>query len=218
MRTRVKVCGVTSEESAMAAVEAGADAVGFVFHPKSPRAIRPDEAFDISAVLPPFVQSVGVFVDESVDRFMSIEEQCPTDLSQLHGRESEGVVRQCGPRLIKSVAFDAGTIVDELARWDAVEEVDAILVDGSAAGEGGKGEAFDWGVLAGLFGEGGWRGRARLIVAGGLTAENVGSAIRALRPWAVDVSSGVESAPGVKDPGKLAAFCRAVREADGSLG
>jgi len=206
-RTRVKICGITDEEGLFAAAEAGADALGFNFHPKSRRFIEPDEAFELIALLPPFVSTVGLFVDASVDRFTDIEEVCPTDMTQLHGAESEATVRACGPSLIKAVRFEAGSIERELKRWEAVEEVDAILVDGSA---GGAGETFDWAALGAL--RAGMK--KPLLLAGGLTPANVGEAIRVVRPWAVDVSSGVESEPGVKDRGLIAAFCAAVREAD----
>ncbi|HMN42756.1 MAG TPA: phosphoribosylanthranilate isomerase, partial [Phycisphaerales bacterium] len=144
-RTRIKICGITDEEGLFGACDAGADAVGFVFYSKSRRFIEPDEAFDLISFLPPFVSSVGLFVDASVERFSDIEEVCPTDRSQLHGNEPEDVVRQCGPGVIKAVRFDGATIERELKRWSAVEEVDAILVDGSS---GGEGVAFEWAELA----------------------------------------------------------------------
>lgn len=207
-RTRIKICGITDEEGLFGACDAGADAVGFVFYSKSRRFIEPDEAFDLISFLPPFVSSVGLFVDASVERFSDIEEVCPTDRSQLHGNEPEDVVRQCGPGVIKAVKFEAATIERELKRWSAVEEVDAILVDGSS---GGEGVAFEWAELAKVKSA----CKKPLILAGGLTAENVGEAVRVVRPWAVDVSSGVESGPGVKDRGLMSAFCEAVRRADG---
>ena len=206
-RTRIKICGITDEEGLFAASDAGADAVGFVFHPKSRRFIEPEEAFELVGLLPPFVASVGLFVDAGVDRFSDMEELCPTDLSQLHGNESEQVVRDCGPKVIKAVKFDAATIEKELARWDKVDEVDAILVDGSA---GGAGETFDWNALAKVKSA----TSKPIILAGGLTPANVAEAIRIVRPYGVDVSSGVESEPGQKDRTLIAAFCRAVRGAD----
>jgi phosphoribosylanthranilate isomerase len=209
-RTRIKICGVRDEESAFAAADAGADAIGLVFYPQSPRYIEPDEAWQLVGMLPPFVSSVGLFVNADIDRFMMIEEECPTDMSQLHGHEPEDLVKQCGPNVIKAVRFDPTTIADDLERWDRIDEVDAILVDGSA---GGQGTSFDWTKLAAA--------RERLskplILAGGLNSENVGEAIRVVRPFAVDVSSGVESSPGVKDLDMIEAFCRAVRRADAEL-
>lgn len=206
-RTRVKICGIRTPEGADAAVEAGADAIGFIFVPSSSRHVEPEDAAAIMAGLPPFVTTVGVFVNASLEKFLDIEEDCPTNYVQLQGNEDVTLVRQCGPSLFKAVRFDSGTIRADLERWDSIEEVDAILVDGSA---GGAGTAFDWNALKPHL-----EGLAKpIIVAGGLTPENVGEAIRALRPYAVDVSSGVESAPGVKDPALMRAFCKAVREAD----
>lgn len=206
-RTRIKICGITTEDALFAACDAGADAVGFVFHPKSRRFIEPEDAFDLISLLPPFVSSVGLFVDASVDRFSDIEEVCPTDRSQLHGNESEDIVRRCGPAIIKAIRFDPATIERDLTRWSAIDEVDAILVDGSA---GGEGTAFDWSALAKVK----ETCRKPLIIAGGLTPDNVGHAIRAVRPYAVDVSSGVESSPGEKDRALIMKFCEAVRHAD----
>lgn len=206
-RTRIKICGITNEESAAAAVEAGADVLGFVFAPGTPRYVDPGRAFEIMGTLPPLVGTVGVFRDAPLDEFIEVEQQCPTDWSQLHGNESENLVRDCGPRVIRGIRFSAESIARDLARWDALEEVDAILVDGSA---GGEGAAFDWAALVEPMAS----AAKPVIIAGGLTPENVGEAIRACRPYAVDVSSGVESQPGVKDPGKVRAFCRAVRAAD----
>lgn len=207
MRTRIKICGITDEESLFAACDAGADAVGFVFHPKSRRFIEPEDAFELVSFLPPFVSSVGLFVDASVERFSDIEEICPTDRVQLHGSESEDVVRRCGPGVIKAVKFDSATIEEELRRWHDVDEVDAILVDGSS---GGEGTSFDWNTLAKV------RSTTSkpLIIAGGLNPENVADAVRIVRPYAVDVSSGVESAPGEKSRELMEKFCQAVRRAD----
>ncbi|MBY0311405.1 MAG: phosphoribosylanthranilate isomerase [Phycisphaerales bacterium] len=207
MRTRVKICGITDEEGVLAACDAGADAVGFVFHPKSRRFIDPEEAFELVAYLPPFVSSIGLYVDATVERFSDIEEICPTDRVQLHGNESDDVVRRCGPGVIKAVRFDPDTIAKELSRWDGIDEVDAILIDGSA---GGEGTSFDWTKLA----DHTHLTTKPIILAGGLTPQNVGEAIRTIRPYAVDVSSGVESEPGVKDRDLIEAFCKAVQSAD----
>jgi len=207
VRTRVKICGVRDAETARVAAEAGADAVGFVFAAGSPRTITPEEAWPIVQTLPPFVASVGLFVDASVDEYAEAEQVCPPDFGQLHGAEPEKVVRACGPRLIRSVKFDAATIKNDLRYWGGMEEVDAVLVDGSS---GGRGETFDWAALAAAAGA----CPKPIVLAGGLTPDNVGEAIRAARPYAVDVSSGVESAPGEKDPRLIRAFCAAVRVAD----
>ncbi len=206
-RTRIKVCGITTHDAARAAVEAGADVLGFVFVPGTPRAIEPEAAFEILSALPPMVGTVGVFRNATLEAFIELEQRCPTDWSQLHGAEPENLVRDCGPRVIRGIRFDAATIEAELTRWDAVEEVEAILVDGSA---GGEGEAFAWEALVGPMA----KITTPVVIAGGLHAGNVGEAVRACRPFAVDVSSGVEREPGVKDAAKIHEFCRAVREAD----
>lgn len=206
-RTRIKICGVTDEHSALCAAEAGADAVGFVFAKFSPRYIEPERAWDIASCLPPFITKVGLFVDAKPDRFYEIKEECPFDYGQLHGSESVPVVQECGPFVIKAVRFDPQTIEEDFRRWNGVNEVDAILVDGSA---GGEGTALDWDALAAVSEQ----CTHPLILAGGLTPDNVAEAIRIVRPFAVDVSSGVEKEKGVKDPAKIRAFCQAVRGSD----
>ena len=209
-RTRIKICGITDTDAARAAADAGVDALGFVFHCASPRYIDPADAWEIIGSLPPFVSTVGLFVDTPLDTFCDIEEQCPTDLSQLHGNEDDELVRECGPNIIKAVRFNADTIGADLARWDEVPEVAAILVDGS---NGGEGKPLDWGLLA-VHTEGRGKDSKPLILAGGLTPGNVGEAIRVARPWGVDVSSGVERSRGQKDAGLIEAFCAAVQRAD----
>ncbi|MFM9956970.1 MAG: phosphoribosylanthranilate isomerase [Phycisphaerales bacterium] len=209
-RTRIKICGITEEDSALAAAECGADALGFVFFKGSARYIEPARAWEIVSMLPPFVHTVGLFVNPKPDQVDDVRQSCPFDMTQLHGNEPEPVVRACMPPLIKAVKFDPATIEHELRKWSLVEEVMAVLVDGSS---GGEGVAFDWSALAAV------RDACEhpLIIAGGLTPENVGEAIRVVRPWAVDVSSGVERAKGVKDVGLIAEFCEAVRDVDAEL-
>ena len=143
-RTRIKICGIRDAGAAHTAAEAGADAIGFVFARSSPRFIEPADAALIMGDLPPFLVTVGLFVDPSLDDFVGAEEQCPTHYTQFHGAEPEPLVRQCGPDIIKAVRFNAGTIEADLAKWGRIEEVAAVLVDGSA---GGMGEAFDWAAL-----------------------------------------------------------------------
>lgn len=207
MRTRIKICGIRDEDAALAAADAGADAIGFMFVKTSPRYVEPEAAYAIMSGLPPLIATVGVFADPSVDEFSDVEETCPTIYSQLHGREDLQLVRSCGPDVIKAVRFDEATIAAELARWDGVEEVCAILVDG---GSGGTGTVFDWSLLTPHIEKIG----KPIILAGGLTPENVARAIREVRPWAVDVSSGVEREKGVKDVALIEAFCEAVHGAD----
>jgi len=206
-RTRIKICGLRDEAAVEAAVVGGADAVGFVLVESSPRFIEPEDAGALMMVLPPMVMTVGVVVNLSVDEFCETEQRFPAHLMQLHGSENPKTVAACGPGILKGIRFAPETIKTDLARWDAVDEVDAILIDGSS---GGEGVAFDWGLL----GEHVESVSKPIILAGGLTPDNVGRAIAQVQPFAVDVSSGVESQPGVKDLGAIAAFCQAVRQAD----
>ncbi len=206
-RTRVKVCGITTYDAAMWAVDAGADAIGFVFVEGTPRYIEPERAAGIMFSLPPFVSTVGVVRDLDVDAFCDFEQMCPAQSMQLHGKEPVDVVRQCGPGVIKAFKYEDATINSQLTRWGKVDEVDALLIDGS---DGGEGKSFDWSKLAPHL-----SGFAKpTIIAGGIDEHNVGEVIRALRPYAVDVSSGVEDEPGVKNAEKIARFCAAVRTAD----
>ncbi len=206
-RTRIKICGVRDVETALIAAECGADAVGLVFAPSSARRVEPEAAWEIACALPPFVAKVALFVDAGAIRYHEVMERCPCDYGQLHGTESVDEVRECGPRVIKAVRFGAVTIGAEFEKWNDVAEVEALLIDGGA---GGEGKALDWSALA----------RVQdacvhpIILAGGLTPENVGEAIRQVRPFAVDVSSGVEERLGKKDPAKVRAFLQACRRAE----
>jgi len=206
-RTRIKICGLRDAASLDAAVAAGADAVGFVLVEASPRFIEPEHAGELMCALPPMVTAVGVVQDLTVDAFCDLEQRFPAPVMQLHGSENAKTVAACGPGVIKGIRFSAETIRADIERWNAVDEVDAILIDGSA---GGEGTAFDWAALA-PFVE---MIEKPVFLAGGLTPENVAEAIRTLNPYAVDVSSGVERSPGVKDPAKIEAFCQAVRRVD----
>lgn len=210
-RTRIKICGVRDEVAALAAAECGADAVGFVFAPNSFRRITPDEACDIALTLPPFVAKVGLFVDAGIDMIDSTRSLCPLDYVQLHGLEDEHATQEVSPFVIKAIRFDPGTIDREIERWNHVAEIDALLIDGGA---GGEGKTIDWAALA----HSAPACNHPIILAGGLNPANVADAIRAVSPWAVDVSSGVESVPGKKDPRLIAAFCDAVRHADARSG
>lgn len=206
-RTRIKICGITSADALLAAADAGADAVGFVFHPPSPRHIDPEAAWELAASCPPMLTTVGLTVDLTLDQFAQIESRCPTAMNQLHGDEPDSVVQELGPDVIKALQYDPATIRDRLTHYDQMPEVSAILVDGSP---GGEGTAFDWQGLA----EAADEIATPIILAGGLSPTNVAEAVRAVRPFAVDVSSGVESERGVKDTALIHDFCEAVRRAD----
>lgn len=213
-RTRIKICGIRDEEAALTAVEFGADALGFVFYDGSPRFIEPERAYEIACFLPPFVTKVALCVNPSPGALSALGEQFPFDVVQLHGSETPEIVRACreeaGAPIIKAIRYDGSTIVEELARWGSVDEIDALLIDGSP---GGHGTPFDWEGLAAVQDS----CPHAIVLAGGLTPETVGRAIEVVTPYAVDVSSGVERARGEKDPELIAAFCEAVREADASL-
>ncbi|HYE63052.1 MAG TPA: hypothetical protein VD997_13730 [Phycisphaerales bacterium] len=203
-RTRITVCGITEEEQAFIAADAGADAIGFVFTPMSPRAIDPAAAYDIMSVMPPLLASVGEFCDPTVDQFVDAEEACPTIYTKFAGDEDVQLVRTCGPDVIKLVRYDEATFARDLARWDEVEEVCAVMVQAPGPG------AFDWARLTPHI----ENIRKPIILTGGLTPQNVGEAILAVRPWAVEACAGVEHAPGVKDVQMIEDFCLAVQGAD----
>lgn len=198
LRTRIKICGITSVAAARAAADLGVDAIGLVLAPGSPRRLTPAQARSIAARLPRDVAAVAVFRDQS-----SAEVRAWGGAwVQLHGGETEAEA-DLGVAVIKGIPFDEV----ELRRWDRCPHVAAVLVDGAAPGAG---RPFDHAGLAALM-----PGLHKpIILAGGLTPRNVGAAVARLGPWAVDVSSGVESAPGVKDRALMRAFCDAVEEAD----
>lgn len=197
---RVKICGITTIEDALAAVEAGAHALGFVFAP-SPRQVTPEQAAAIIAALPPFVHSVGVFVDGDIEAVLS---RCPLDAVQFHGRESPAdLARVQGTRRIKACQVAARADLRPLAAYREV--ADAFLLDARVSRlAGGTGQSFPWPLAreARRFG-------LPIILAGGLSPENVAAAIEAGQPDAVDVSSGVEASPGRKDPDRVRCFVAA---------
>lgn len=209
---RIKICGIRDVETAMAAVEAGADAIGLVFVPRSPRMVTQEQAQAILEELPPFVEPVALFVDSPVERMYSMATHLGIRTVQLHGGETMGEAGHLAPlRVLKAFPFDAG-IGGQFRTWKrGCRSLTGVIVDAprSGAGElpGGTGRAVDWDALAGMD-RGGW---PPLVLAGGLTPGNVAEAVARVRPFAVDVSSGVESAPGVKDPARIRDFCQAAR-------
>jgi phosphoribosylanthranilate isomerase len=200
---RVKICGITSIEDALAAARFGADALGFIFA-ESPRRVTPDHTRSIIAKLPPFVLRVGLFVNESVERIAEIREYCGLHLVQLHGDETEEDVNRLGTGVIKVMKAGGAAPIST----DAFPTATLLLDTYSPNARGGTGKAFDWNLATGP-------AKCRpIILAGGLTPENVTDAVRIVDPYAVDVSSGVESKPGRKDHEKLACFIRRAKTVD----
>jgi len=202
-RTRIKVCGMIDPFEAHSAVDLGVDALGFIFAPASPRRLEPEKAREIIRSLPPFVDAVGVFVNEDVKAVGDIVRYCGLTVVQLHGDESPDYCRSLDCRVLK--AFRIGSIADLAASTLYKGVVSGFLLDTmNAKLVGGTGQVFDWRLLDSC------RPSGPLILAGGLTPENVAQAIQQVRPYAVDVNSGVEIAPGRKDLGRLKSFVQEV--------
>ncbi len=201
-RVRVKVCGVTRLEDALAAARLGVDALGFNFWPGSRRFVTPAAARAIVARLPPFVVPVGVFVNQPEGELRAVAGETGIQVFQLHGEEPPGLCARLPLPVLKAIPVDQVTSLSRLLSY----EVQGFLLDTPSRGFGGTGRPFDWTLAAGV------SEAAPVVLAGGLTPENVADAIRAVRPWAVDVASGVESSPGVKDADRMARFVAAVRE------
>jgi phosphoribosylanthranilate isomerase len=201
-RVRVKICGIRTFEEAECATQAGADMLGFNFWPASPRYIEPGAAKSIIDRLPDVVSSIGVFVNESVERIQVIKREVGLSAIQLHGDESpEDCKNLSGVNVIKAMRVGQGFSVERIREYG----VEIVLLDASLNGSyGGTGLTFDWGVASRA------KAYAKIILAGGLNAENVAEAIRIVRPYAVDVCSGVEAAPGRKDFAKMREFIKAV--------
>jgi phosphoribosylanthranilate isomerase len=206
MPTRVKICGITRSEDAAAAAHAGTDAIGFVFYPKSPRYIDPARARAIAAELPPFISTVGLFVDADAQDVETCLRAFRLDCLQFHGDETPAYCRQFGVAFLKAVRVKAG--LDLLQYGTDFAAAQALLLDAFVDGvPGGTGQRFDWNLIPRNL-------PLPIVLSGGLSPDNVSEAVRGVRPWAVDVSSGVESAKGIKDAEKIQRFIRGVRNAD----
>ena len=206
-RTRIKICGVAREADVDAAVDAGADAVGFVFHPESPRCLTVERAAELADALPPYVTPVGLFVNADPEDIDAALDAIPTLLLQFHGDESPDDCALFGRPYLRAARMTPELDLLDFAR--RFSEAQGLLLDAHVEGFGGGGKVFDWSLIPTDLGH-------RAVLSGGLNAQNVSDAIRRVRPYAVDVSSGIEvpGAKGVKDPARMAAFVRAVREAD----
>ncbi|UVJ42667.1 phosphoribosylanthranilate isomerase [Pseudomonas sp. LS1212] len=202
---RSKICGITRIEDALAAVEAGADAIGLVFYAKSPRAVTVEQARAIIAALPPFITTVGLFVNATRCELNEILEAVPLDLLQFHGDETPADCDGYHRPWIKALRVRPGDDLE--ASCKAYAKASGILLDTYVAGvPGGTGEAFDWSLIPAKLSK-------PIILAGGLSADNVAQAIAQVRPYAVDVSGGVEQSKGIKDHRRIEAFMQAVRKA-----
>ncbi len=205
MRTRVKICGITRIEDALSAAACGCDAIGLVFYTRSPRFVTPRRAAEIVAALPPFVSAVGLFVDAPAEEVRAVGGLVQLDLLQFHGEESPDYCRQFGKPYLKAVRVRPGTNLLQYAAAHA--GASGLLLDAYAEGvPGGTGMTFDWALIPADL-------PVPVILAGGLDAANVAEAVRRVRPYAVDVSGGVEREKGIKDAERIAAFMRGERDA-----
>lgn len=204
MTTRIKVCGITTVEDALFAVEAGVDALGFIFYKDSPRYVEPRRVADIVRQLPPFVTSVGVFVDETTLNINKLVDLIGLGCAQLHGDESPELCAGINAKVIKAVRVGEGFDLSTLKKYDNV--VSALLLDTYKKGlKGGTGETFDWNVAVEA------KDYGKVILSGGLTPANIKNAVKVVRPYGLDVSSGVELTPGNKDHAKVKEFIREAR-------
>lgn len=201
--TRIKICGITRLEDAQAAVDAGADAIGFVFYSPSPRSVTVEQAGTILRHLPPFVSSVGLFVNAEPAWIREVLAQVPLDLLQFHGDEAPDDCARFGRPWLKAVRVRSRDDIE--TAFSTYRDAKGLLVDAfDPALYGGTGKAFDWSLIP-------QRRPLPLVLAGGLDSVNVADAVRQVRPWAVDVSGGVERAKGIKDAKKIRAFINEVR-------
>jgi phosphoribosylanthranilate isomerase len=217
-RTRIKICGITREQDLRAAVDAGADALGFVFYPKSPRYIAPDRFAALAPALPPYVSGVALFVNASVDEVRQAVDAGPIALLQFHGDET---AEECAAiaDLVKRPFVRAFRVKPDTSSADLLESeaqyraaspwFSSLLLDTWVDAYGGAGKVFDWSLIPKEL-------APRVVLSGGLSVQNVTSAVMRVRPFAVDISSGVEESKGIKDARKIAAFVDAVRAADAS--
>jgi len=207
-RTRIKICGLSREADIDAAAEAGADAVGFVFYAKSPRALTPQRAGELARRLPPFITPVGLFVNAPDAEIAAAVAEVPHLLLQFHGDETPEDCARANRPFIRAARVAPGLdLLDFARRFSAAQ---AVLLDAHVEGYGGGGKVFDWSVIPPNV-------PAPVVLSGGLSPANVIDGVLRVRPWAVDVSSGVESAKGIKDAALIRRFCDAVREADARI-
>jgi len=215
-RTRIKICGLTSIEDVRMVAAAGADALGFVFYPPSPRNVMPEVAADLLRAMPPFVVSVGLFVNIVEQELCSVIAQAPVQLLQFHGDETPleaaHLARAVNRPFLKAFRVKPDTTAKDLLEWESAYRAasplfNGLLLDTFVEGYGGSGKVFDWSLIPKEL-------APRVVLSGGLSVHNATGAVSQVRPFAVDISSGVELAKGVKDESKVRAFIHAVRQAD----
>ncbi|QRX82564.1 phosphoribosylanthranilate isomerase [Glaciimonas sp. PAMC28666] len=215
-RTRIKICGLTREQDVAAAVAAGADAIGFVFYAKSPRAVSPERAAQLIATLPPFVTAVGLFVNATADEIAATLAVAPLSLLQFHGDESVSDCNEAANRVnrpfIRAMRVGLTTVAADLIEYNHGYRTNSrlfagLLLDTFVDGYGGSGKVFDWSLIPKEL-------APQVVLSGGLSVQNATDAVVRVRPFAVDISSGVEQEKGIKDPVRIRAFIEAVRQAD----
>ena len=215
-RTRIKICGLTRADDVRAAVAAGADAIGLVFYPQSPRYVTPRQAAELIRVVPPFVTCTGLFVNASPDEVAAVTSIAPLGLVQLHGDEtvadSAAIAAACGRQFLRVFRVKPGTTPADLLEYEQQCRVasplfSSLLLDTYVDAYGGAGKVFDWSLIPKEL-------APRVVLSGGLSVHNATDAVLRVRPYAVDISSGVEAAKGIKDARKIADFIAAVRAAD----
>ena len=218
-RTRIKICGLTRKEDIRTVVSAGADALGFVFYPKSPRYVSAHKAAELTVDVPPFVTTVGLFVNADIDDVRAVVETTHLSLLQFHGDETSGWCSEAADAtntpFIRVFRVKPDTTADDLLQYERIYRnaspyFKGLLLDTYTDVYGGAGKAFNWSLISKEIGP-------RVVLSGGLSAQNVTGAVSLLRPFAVDVSSGVETARGIKNAEKIQAFVHAVRKADESI-
>ncbi|KPK69038.1 MAG: N-(5'-phosphoribosyl)anthranilate isomerase [Acidithiobacillales bacterium SM23_46] len=206
MPTRIKICGITRPDDGLAAARAGADAIGLVFEPRSPRFVGTEQALAVVRALPPFIKVVGLFVNAAAEQVRDVMGRVPLDLLQFHGDEPADFCRIFSRPYLKAISMREG--IDVRTAVGRYPDTAAVLLDTHHVQlAGGTGERFDWSRIPTDLGK-------PLVLAGGLTPDNVSAAVRQVRPYAVDVSSGVEQSKGIKDAHKITAFVEAVRRSD----
>ncbi|MET3107831.1 phosphoribosylanthranilate isomerase [Oxalobacteraceae bacterium GrIS 2.11] len=216
MVTRIKICGLTRKADVQTAINMGANALGFVFYPQSPRYVSPAQAAELMDNIPPFVTTVGLFVNASGDEVAEVIAKAPVKLLQFHGDETPEqchvIAERVQKHFLRALRVKPDMVGNDLVQYDSLYQISskwfsALLLDTYVDSYGGSGKVFDWSIIPKEL-------APRVVLSGGLTAQNVSGAVSLLRPSAVDVSSGVEQAKGIKDPAKMQAFIHAVRLAD----